>query len=47
MSNCPIALKLYTGLKYETLDAQICQWLDKHPKGVRDDTLCIPQLLHD
>ena len=42
MSNCSIALRCDTGMRYQKLDAQTCQWLDKHPKGVREDILCIP-----
>ena len=37
-SNCPIALKCDTGMKYWMPDVQICLWLDKHPKSARDDT---------
>ena len=31
-------------MTYQKFDAQICQWLDKHPNGDRDNTFCIPQL---
>ena len=42
MSNFIIALKFYIEVKSERLDAQIHQCLDKHSKGVCDDTVVSP-----
>ena len=38
-SNCPIASKFDTDVKYQKLHAKTCQWLNKQPKGIRDAIL--------
>ena len=38
----PIALTFDTGVNCQKLHTQMCQWLDKHHKGVRDYTFCVP-----
>ena len=42
-SSYRIALIFDTGVKYQKLHTQTCQWLGKKHKGIRDDTFCIPQ----
>ena len=41
--NCPIALQFNTGVKHQKVHTQNCQWLDKHPNCIRDNTFCMPQ----
>ena len=42
MDNCLIAFKFDAGVKYQNLVSKIVQWLDKHPKGICEDTLYPP-----
>ena len=45
ISNCPIALRFDTEVKYLTLHTKYCQCLDKHTNRICDNTFCIPQFL--
>ena len=44
ITNCQIALKLYTGVKHQKVHKK-CQWLDKHPNCIRNNTFCIPNFV--
>ena len=42
ITNCQIALKFDTGVQHQKVHTKNCQWLDKRPKWIRDNTFCIP-----
>ena len=43
ITNCPIALKFDTGVKFQKIHTKKCQWLDKHINCICENTFCIPQ----